>query len=463
MARPMTSGISEKESVALGSMFASGGMAAMKLITGLLTGSIGVLSEAAHSLLDLGATALTYFAVRVSDKPADAEHPYGHAKIESVSALIETGLLFLTSAWIIKEAVERLLATGVKVEATWYAVMVIVVSIVIDYFRARALMRVAKATQSQALEADALHFSTDIFSSSVVLLGLAGVHFGFQQADAVAALGVAIFVCRAGYALGRRTLDILIDTAPEGVAERVMALASRVAGIARVDRVRVRPAGRTIFIEIMASVGRMLPLARVQQASRMVTESVRGEFPDADVVVHTQPLALDNETVADRIRLIAANQGLSTYRIAVQKVRQQLCVSFDLEVPGHHSIRQAHDIASTLEAAVRHELGEDVIIDSHITPLLSDEMEEATLESPPEVVAAIQRESGGVPFLVDVHNIKIRRTTAGLYITFHCRFEDETPLEQVENSVRRLERRLHDRIAAARRIVVHAEPIWHQD
>ena len=137
---------SEKESVALGSVIASGGMALMKLVVGLLTGSIGILSEAAHSLLDLGAAGLTYFAVRVSDKPADADHPYGHAKIESVSALIETGLLFLTSVWIVKEAADRLLAHEVHVEATWYAVAVILISIAIDVARARALMRVARET-----------------------------------------------------------------------------------------------------------------------------------------------------------------------------------------------------------------------------------------------------------------------------------------------------------------------------
>ena len=454
---------SEKESVALGSVFASGGMAIMKLVVGLLTGSIGILSEAAHSLLDLGAAGLTYFAVRVSDKPADADHPYGHAKIESVSALIETGLLFLTSIWIVKEAADRLLTNEVHVEFSWYAIAVIVGSIIIDFFRARALSRVAKETKSQALEADALHFSSDILSSGVVLLGLAMVYFGFQKADALAALGVAVFVCRAGYQLGRRTLDILIDTAPEGVAERVVALASKVPGIAEVERVRVRPAGKTIFIEILASVGRTLPLVRVQEASHNAARRVRDEYPDADIVVHTQPLALDNETIADRVKLIAANHGLSAFRIAIQRVGEQLCVTFDLEVPAHQSIREAHDVATLLENAVRDELGADVMIDSHIAPLLSDRTVETTLEDAPDLVATIEEEGRATPFLVDVHNIQIRRSATGRYVSFHCRFQDDTPLEQVEGAVRRLEHRLYDRIAGARRVVAHAEPIWHED
>ncbi|MER2556254.1 MAG: cation diffusion facilitator family transporter [Candidatus Competibacter denitrificans] len=198
---------SGKTSVALGSVFASAALTLMKLVVGLLTGSIGILSEAAHSLLDFAAAGLTYFAVRVSDKPGDERHPYGHAKIESVSALIETGLLFLTSAWITKEAIQRLLHGGAEVDTTWYAIAVILISIAVDFFRARSLMRVVKATRSQALEADALHFSSDIYSSIGVLAGLTLNAFGYPQADAIAALGVAFIVCHAGYELGRRTLD----------------------------------------------------------------------------------------------------------------------------------------------------------------------------------------------------------------------------------------------------------------
>lgn len=463
MNAPASKGQSEKESVALGSVFASGGMALMKLVVGLMTGSIGILSEAAHSLLDLGAAALTYFAVRVSDRPPDDEHQYGHAKIESVSALIETGLLFLTSAWIVNEAVHRLTSENVSVETTWYAVAVVVASIIIDYFRARALMRVAKATKSQALEADALHFSSDILSSSVVLVGLVFVHLGYHKADAIAALGVAIFVCRAGYTLGRRTIDILIDTAPEGVVERVRALTAPVPGIAQVDRVRVRPSGKTIFIEVLASVARTMPLARVQQASQQVSQLVRDAYPDADVVVHTHPLALDSETVADRVALIAAHHGLPVHRIAVQTMDGRLFLSFDLEVHAAQTIRQAHDIASRLEEAIRNELGPDVVIDTRIRPLLSDLSEETTEDDASDVAAIIDQERHTTTNLVDVHNVRLRRAGSRRYLSLHCRFEDDTPLDRVEQSVRALEHRLMERVPQAARVVIHAEPVTHED
>lgn len=438
----------------------------MKLVVGLLTGSIGILSEAAHSLLDFAAAGLTYFAVRVSDKPGDERHPYGHAKIESVSALIETGLLFLTSAWIIKEALQRLWHADAQVETTWYALAVIAISIVIDFFRARALMRVAKATQSQALEADALHFSSDIYSSLGVLVGLALNAFGYPQADAIAALGVALIVLHAGYQLGRRTLDILLDTAPEGVAEQVTALITPIAGVARVDRIRVRPAGKTIFIDLLLSVGRTLSLERVRAINDEVTAHIRTALPDADILVQSQPLALDNETIADQVRLIANAHRIAAHHILVQRLVGRTYISFDLEVDGRLSIKAAHDIASTIEAAVRAELGDDVVVESHIDPLLPDAVEEAhepTPERTAEITALLQQETQAFPDMIDLHHLQIRMVGDGLHIAFHCRFQDEVSLARAHETANRLEYRLYEKIPDARRIIVHAEPERHED
>src|ERR1700677_2996773 len=211
--------MNEKEKVALGSIAASAGLTVAKAVVGLLTGSLAILSEGGHSLIDLVATVLTYIAVRVSGKPADAEHQYGHGKVESVAALAETAFLFLLAAVVIFEAAQRLFGESVHaVEATAAAFAVIAASIVVDFFRARTLTRVAKKTSSQSLEADALHFSSDMWSSIAVLIGLGGVALGYSQADAAAALVVAIFIGIAGLRLGRRTIDSLTDTAPAGVS-----------------------------------------------------------------------------------------------------------------------------------------------------------------------------------------------------------------------------------------------------
>src|SRR6266700_7977488 len=246
-----------KERVALSSIAASAGLTLAKGVVGLATGSLAILSEAAHSLLDLVATIMTYFAVRVSGKPADEEHHYGHGKVESVSALAETALLFVLSGIVIWEAAQRLLSGDTHpVEATLWAFGVIVVSIVVDFFRARALYRVAKETASEALEADALHFGSDMWSSAAVLIGLAAVLMGFPWADSAAAIIVALFICVAGWRLGRRTIGTLTDTAPAGAGEQIKQIATQIPGVVAVDRVRVRPAGPTLFVDLDVAVSR---------------------------------------------------------------------------------------------------------------------------------------------------------------------------------------------------------------
>lgn len=220
-----------KRMAAIGSMIASGGLAIAKFVVGTLTGSLGIISEAIHSLVDFLATIITFFAIKFGDMPADEDHHYGHEKIESLAALVETGLLFGTSAWIIYEAVLRILGEPTHVEVTWYAFALIITSIAVDFFRARNLLRVAKETNSQALEADALHFSSDMWSSVAVLVGLTGVYIGFAWADTVSAILVSIMVARAGYELGKRSINVLIDTAPKGSASRIREIASSIDGV----------------------------------------------------------------------------------------------------------------------------------------------------------------------------------------------------------------------------------------
>lgn len=455
----------EKESVALSSVFASAAMTVMKLVVGLMTGSLGILSEAAHSLLDLGAATLTWFAVRVSDQPADAKHPYGHGKIENVSALIETGLLFLTSAWIIKEAVQRLMADHVEVETTWYAAAVIVVSIAIDFFRARALTKVAKETGSQALEADALHFSSDILSSAVVLLGLGFVALGWEKGDAIAALGVAGFVCLAGWRLGKRTIDVLIDTAPEGVAERVGELATATPGVARVDHVRARPAGATVFVETVVKVSRGLSLDQVQAVRDAVRAAIRQDMPEIDPLVVAEPLTLDDEDVAETVRVAAANLGHSVHDIGFYTLGSRRHVGFDLEVDEALSVAAAHDIASALENVLAHELGADIGIDIHIDPCRNHVAAGESLSSAENdaIVAAVHAAVAAQPLAGGVHHVFTQRGSDGVYIAFHCVFPGNASVKTVHDVTAWIEHDLRSRLANVGRVVIHAEPQDHAD
>ena len=450
----------DKERVALTSIFASGGLTLAKGIVGLLTGSLAVLSEAAHSLIDFGATLMTYFAVRVSGKPADEEHHYGHGKVESVTALAETALLFVLSGVVIWEAGKRLLGEpGHAVEATLAAFAVIIMSVVVDFFRARLLYRVASETASEALEADALHFGSDMWSSLAVLVGLGGVALGFQWADAAAALVVALFVCLAGWRLGRRTIETLTDTAPVGSAQTVIRAAGKVRGVIAVDRVRVRPSGDKLFVEVVAAVSRTLPLDRVEALKLGVAEAIRADLPRSEAVVSIAPRALDTELVQERVMVIARNQGLAVHHVTVHDIHGKLSVSLDLEVERKLALGTAHEIADKLEAALRDELGPMVEVETHIEPL---QQEAAGREAPPERVKAVQMAlaeiaaEGGM--VRDIHNVRVRETDEGEIVNFHCRVDPSLSVQAVHEKVDELERALRRRSPAIKRAIGHAEP-----
>ena len=453
--------MNDKERVALGSIAASAGLTAAKAVIGLLTGSLAILSEAAHSLIDLAATLMTYFAVRVSGKPADAEHQYGHGKIESVTALAETALLFILTAAVIWEAVRRLLGTQThEVEASLAAFAVIGGSIAVDFFRARTLTRVAKQTSSEALEADALHFSSDMWSSVAVLIGLGGVALGYTWADAAAAIVVAVFICIAGWRLGRRTIDSLTDTAPAGVSERVAALARRVPGVVAVERVRARPAGAILFVDLAVGVSRTLPLDRVSAIKERLTRDIRAELPTAEVTITTEPRALDDETVRERVMMIARNSGLAIHHVAVQTISGRLSVAADVEVDGTMPLAAAHEIASKLEEAVRDELGPDVEVETHIEPLPADVL--AGRDAPParvaEVRGALAALSASITGLGEVHDVRVRETADGEIVNFHCHVDPTLSVSTAHDLVDAAERGLHQRFPTILRVNGHAEP-----
>ena len=287
----------DKRSAALSSVIAAVGLTTFKLIVGLLTNSLGILAEAAHSGLDLVAAAMTYFAVRVSDKPADQEHPFGHGKIENLSALFETLLLLATSGWIIYEAIQRLFFVSVKVEASIWSFIVMGTSIIIDFTRSRILYRAARKYHSQALEADALHFSTDIWSSSVVILGLIGLTIAryipgldwMHKADSVAALVVAIIVIYISGELGYRTISALLDTAPKGLAEKIEKVAAAVPGVVDAHAIRIRLSGAHTFIDMHVTMDGNLTLKDAHAATIVIENAIMNVVSPADVTVHMEP------------------------------------------------------------------------------------------------------------------------------------------------------------------------------
>jgi cation diffusion facilitator family transporter len=287
----------EKRSVALVSVLAAVGLTTFKIIVGLTTGSLGILAEAAHSGLDLVAALMTLFAVRISGRPADRNHLYGHGKVENLSALFETGLLFATCAWILYEAIGRLDSHQVALEVNVWSFLAMGTSIVVDISRSRALSQTARKFRSQALEADALHFSTDIWSSSVVILGLVCVLIGRQvpslefmhHADAVAAIGVALIVVYVSGQLAFRTIQALLDVAPSGLERKIIATVESLPGVSNCHSVRMRYSGPQLFVDIHVLVDGNQTLRDAHKLTEQIEETIQRLVPRADVTVHPEP------------------------------------------------------------------------------------------------------------------------------------------------------------------------------
>src|SRR5580658_4974700 len=355
----------EKRAVAGNSVLASVLITIGKVIVGVTTGSLGILSEAAHSALDLIASLLTFFSVGVSDKPADADHQYGHGKIENFSASVETGLLLLTCAWIIYEAVLRLFFRRIDIEPSIAAFAVMLFSMGLDWWRSRVLGRIATKYDSQALEADALHFSTDIWSAGVVVLGLVLVQIGrtyhvewLRVSDPIAGLFVAGVVISVSWRLARRTVDALLDAAPPGVRSKIYDAVLRVEGVLEVDRVRIRRAGNRYFADLAVGLARTVTFQRSGQLAASVTEAVHRVLPDADVTVQPLPRAQRSENIFDRIRAVATNNNLNVHDISVQDFAGRLHVEQHIELDERMTLKNAHDQVTELEADMRRDLPE---------------------------------------------------------------------------------------------------------
>jgi cation diffusion facilitator family transporter len=267
------------------------------VVVDLWSGSIGILAEAVHSGLDFVAALVTYIAVRRAGRPADETHHYGHGKIETLSAMVETLLLLATCGWIIHEALGRLLTKTVHVDASVWAFGVMAVSILVDITRSRMLNRGAIKHRSQALEADALHFSTDVWSSAVVIVGLIGVKvaaavpsLGFLvKADAVAALVVAAIVVGVSLKLGMRTVQALLGAAPGGMAEKVKAAVEAVEEVHDCHAVRIRHSGPHYFVDLHVLLDGSQSLEAAHHLTDRIEQKVQTLLPDADVTVHPEP------------------------------------------------------------------------------------------------------------------------------------------------------------------------------
>jgi cation diffusion facilitator family transporter len=449
-----------KIAAARASIAASAVLAIAKFAAGWLSGSLALLSEGGHAAVDTGAAVLTYFAVREAGKPADAEHHYGHAKYESLAALAETGLLFGLALFVVVEAFRRIADSDSDVDATWPVFAVLAFSIAVDFFRSRQLGRIAREEGSDALAADALHFSSDLISSILVAIGLFATRAGFARGDALAALGVALFIAVAGFRLGRRTVETLLDAAPRDMTERLQQAIVDVPGVIEVEALRLRTVGPQIIGEAALGVSRTLPFEHAARIKQAAERAVLAEAPNALITFTVNPRVLDDETVAERIRVVAGRKCLPVHHIIAQQLDDRLAISLDIEVEGTMQHGRAHAIATAFEQAIADEFGSSVEIETHIEPLEPHLRRGRDADEPVrrEVELALIRHCAVSGEASDIHDVRVRETDDGLIVNYHCHVNAASPVDAVHSAVDEIERGVRQQFPRIVRLVSHAEP-----
>ena len=457
----------EKRSVSRNSMAAAGVMTLLKLAAGLLSGSLGVLSDAAHSALDLAGTALTFFSVRVSDKPADEDHPYGHGKVENLSGLAEAGLMGISCAWIIWEAVRRIAYNKVELHHSALPVAVLVGSICVDTWRSRQLKAVAQRTGSPALATDAAHFGSDIWASVAVLAGLAitwigetaGVYW-LRYADPLAAIAVSVMILRMTFNLAHDAAGALTDEIPVETRQRMVRQVEQVPGVLAVEQARVRRSGAGYFADLTLALPRRSTFEHTDGLVEAATNAVRRELPRADVVIHTVPRESRAESIFDRVRAVAARNNVSVHDLSVQSHHGRLRVEQHVELDENLSLLAAHDFVTEIEGQILHAVPE---IDSVVTHI---ESEPATIELPEEVVESDRRieqclraAASEFPEIADVHEIVVGRTGEHVALACHCTLPDDLKLLRVHELITALEDRFKLICPEVQRVTIHPEPM----
>ncbi len=460
----------EKRRAALLSVGSAVLLVSLKGFLVIRTGSLGVLSEALHSGLDLLAAVITFLSVRVSDEPADERHPYGHGKFENFSAFVETALLLITALYIIYEAFDRLFFHSVHIQPSVTAILVLLVALAIDMTRARALKNVARKYSSDALEADALHFSTDVWSTIVVISGIGLVWAGetwnlpsLAYADALAGLAVAAIILWVGSQLGKRTLDALLDVAPKGLQQEIAMAVARMDGVLDVDRVRVRRAGNRHFVDATVSVARTASLEQVHALSDAIEKRI-GEIVPSDVMVHAEPRAPQGEHLFEAIRAVAQRKGLAIHDVTALQHAGQLFIELHLEVDENLSLRDAHRQATELEEGIRKLRDGSTDVNIHIEPLGRHiATPDAGAGEMKQLSRAIEDFLNTLPSefdeLINCHDVRVRQVEHHILASCHCTMRGALPITQVHDVTAALEDRVKEKFPQIHRVTIHPEPV----
>lgn len=452
--------MTKKVRVALISLLASLSLTLIKLVIGLLIGSLSLITDALHSATDSIATMVTLVAVRFADKPADDDHPYGHGKFEDLAALGEATLLLVLAGGVAVEAWTRLGAGAPPPVIGVVPFVVMVVEIAINLWRAWELNKTAKETGSRALAADAMHFLSDVGSGLMVIIGFIFTLLGFEWADPITAAAVALFIAWLGLRMIKRTVDELTDRVAPGVIPELRRSIQQLPGIVAVDQLRLRTVGHKSFLDVSVDVPRTFGFEEITAIKAAIAGAAEADFPDVEITSSCRPTAMDDETVRQRVSLAATRQKIPVHHITIQHLGNRLSVSLDFEVAGDMPLGDAHAIATVLEQAIRTELGSDIEVETHLEPLDEDltpgeAVSDDLLAGIAEALRVGARQAGAE----DIHNVRARELgQGGLYVVFHCRFDARLTASEVHHRADAVERAARERFPSIVRIVSHPEP-----
>ena len=457
--------MTEKTREALASVGAAIFLTLLKLSVGLWSGSLGLLAEAANSALDTLASLVTLAAVHYAAQPPDETHHYGHGKAENLGAFVQSGLMLATCLWIGWEALRRLLGVGGEVTHTPWSFVVMAISIVVSLWRVYSLRRSAAAHGSQALEADALHFYTDIYTGIAVLAGLAGVWWAertgvaaLARADAVAALIVVAVLLRLTLTLARQAADVLLDRSHE-LTDDIVAAAHRVAGVERVHSVRARRVGPYSFVDMSIDVARATPFEESHAIATAVEHTVEQLVPRSDVVVHVDPVHTGDEDVMQEIHLLGQRAGLSIHHITLHEIQDTLIAHLHMELDPTLTLRDAHDRVDQFERLLLREVAPLRRVVVHIEPI------SGTVETGRDVTLRAQRLAqsvaqvvASIPEIREYHQLHVHQVGYQVHLSLHCSLDPTMTVRTAHEVTERLEQKLRETIPALAHVAIHPEP-----
>lgn len=454
----------KKIKVALHSLYAAIVVTLIKLFAAYFSGSLGVLSEVFNSAIDIFVCIVTIVSIKYSSRPPDADHNYGHEKVENFSALFQVFILFITASYIIYEAINRLFIQDTEVKVSIWIFIALLISMVIDFYRARILKKVANETGSNALEADALHFSSDILSSGVVIIGLVLVYLNISKiADTIAALVVTGVILYLGFKLSKKAVDTLMDRVPVGLYEKVKYETLLLKGVEDIKSFRIRSSGSKVYIDMTIFISRLVPFSKAHDIMDSVERKINQLINNADVVIHSEPVETKEETINDKIRMIVNDFGLKCHDIYSHKIDNEIYSELHIEVNNTNDLTKAHNVISEIEERIKKEI--DVI--THLKIHIDEPSEivfdtQDITQSSDEIVREVKKILSDCSEVISSSEIQVISMNGKMRISLNCVFDYIYSLDEVHDVVTTLESKIYlnlkENYPKLVNVIIHAEP-----